>query len=393
MNPSHAQSSLYQLHRPDSSDRQHEARRKLQRPQPASTQSKLPTSQVATAQDGLPRNWIGPEQFASPDSNKDSSFRRTTSFRKNRTERKQVKERRKPEASGANHVEKHPEDSMNITNGTTAGRGMIQEVSQNGPLLQVEIPSVELERYSVMFGSLLQPNQHSNTGRQPSPARQPSLLARRQANLLPLRTTNRPDSERPWMQGEVPSANQSASPHASPHKSSSFSLFPPSPTAGGRKKSNAAHERSPLQRSATAPSPSKAKFDFSGIGEQPDHVFVIVHTPTEQAKVQEECISRVPPPLSVTSSSTSPSASPMPNQQYSLQGASASEEIPPQGDSFHKAAEASIARQISISQRQRQLLAPSIPRVALQPVQPKIVDAYPGGNSSRKSHHLVMENS
>lgn len=46
----------------------------------------------------------------------------------------------------------------------------------SGPLLDVEIPSVTMERYSVMFGSVLQPQ------------RQPSLLARRQATMQKLKT-------------------------------------------------------------------------------------------------------------------------------------------------------------------------------------------------------------
>ena len=51
-----------------------------------------------------------------------------------------------------------------------------------GPsLLQVEIPCVELERYSVMFGDVLEPEK-----RQSKP--QPSLLARRQTYLEALHT-------------------------------------------------------------------------------------------------------------------------------------------------------------------------------------------------------------
>ena len=45
--------------------------------------------------------------------------------------------------------------------------------ANGGPLLSVEIPSVQMERYSVMFGSLLQNNGSSSS----------SLLARRQATL------------------------------------------------------------------------------------------------------------------------------------------------------------------------------------------------------------------
>ena len=49
-----------------------------------------------------------------------------------------------------------------------------------GQLLDVDIPSVEMERYSVMFGNLL-----------PKPAgMSSSLLARRQATLDKLKTVN-----------------------------------------------------------------------------------------------------------------------------------------------------------------------------------------------------------
>ena len=58
-----------------------------------------------------------------------------------------------------------------------------------GPsLLQVEIPCVELERYSVMFGDVLEPQM-----RQSKP--QPSLLARRQAHLEQLNTVAYSNSE------------------------------------------------------------------------------------------------------------------------------------------------------------------------------------------------------
>lgn len=55
-------------------------------------------------------------------------------------------------------------------------------------LLQVEIPCVELERYSVMFGDVLKPQI-----RQSKP--QPSLLARRQAHLEELQTIADMDSK------------------------------------------------------------------------------------------------------------------------------------------------------------------------------------------------------
>lgn len=54
------------------------------------------------------------------------------------------------------------------------------------------------------------------------------------------------------------------------------------------------------------------------------------------------------------------------------------------------AAEVSIARQISISRRQRQLLVPIVPKTARQPMQPRINEQNTT-EDSRKSHHLTLE--
>ena len=56
------------------------------------------------------------------------------------------------------------------------------------------------------------------------------------------------------------------------------------------------------------------------------------------------------------------------------------------------AAEISIARQISVSRRQRHLLVPIVPKTARQPVQPTVVDVREP-SPCRKSHHLVLERS
>lgn len=59
-----------------------------------------------------------------------------------------------------------------------------------GPLLDVEIPSIEMERYSVMFGSVIKPNTSAS-----------SLLARRQATLDRLKVVNEKIAEHvggPW---------------------------------------------------------------------------------------------------------------------------------------------------------------------------------------------------
>lgn len=60
-------------------------------------------------------------------------------------------------------------------------------------------------------------------------------------------------------------------------------------------------------------------------------------------------------------------------------------------EELKNAAEISIARQIAISHRQRELLAPLAPKFARQPMQPILVDVEGGAPVTRKSHHLVLE--
>ncbi|KAL8945148.1 MAG: hypothetical protein Q9211_000300 [Gyalolechia sp. 1 TL-2023] len=391
-------SSLYQLHQPDTSTPSHELQRKLRRPQPSFAQSKSQDIKVASVGAGCSRNWIGPEQLSSPQKREDPSYRRKRSLRRHNSERKQAKGSKWSETA---RVRSHPKGGSISPEDKTQSNNISREAPQGTPFLQVEIPSVELERYSVMFSSLLHPCQQSSSSRQPSPKRQPSLLARRQANLQELQTGSNINFEPPWVHRELSSADRAASPNKSP----SFSLFPPSSTAGGRKYHGVARERSPLQRFATAPSPSRAKFDFSSTGDQQEQVIVIVHTPTDQSQprqpsTSEDSFSRVPSQETTSSEKTfaTARASPVPgieslslpahgrnnSPQRTLEAEIPLDDVPP------KAGETSIARQISLSWRQRQLLVPAVPRVAPQPVQPKVVDVHKG-NRLRKSHHLVLE--
>ena len=55
-------------------------------------------------------------------------------------------------------------------------------------------------------------------------------------------------------------------------------------------------------------------------------------------------------------------------------------------------AEVSIARSISVSRRQRQLLVPMVPKTVRQPQQPTLVDVKKGeGHKARNSHHVLLE--
>ena len=59
-------------------------------------------------------------------------------------------------------------------------------------------------------------------------------------------------------------------------------------------------------------------------------------------------------------------------------------------DPINPNAEVSVARQVSISRRQRQLLVPIAPKTARQPVQPRI-NEQSTTDESRRSHHLLLE--
>ncbi len=93
------------------------------------------------------------------------SLRRKMSFKRNNSQRKGIQGASRPNRNRSHTapLPRRQEDSPRLQ-------------SNGESLLQVEIPSVEMERYSVMFSDLLQPPTNS------------SLLARRQAHLEELYT-------------------------------------------------------------------------------------------------------------------------------------------------------------------------------------------------------------
>ncbi|KAK0619799.1 hypothetical protein B0T14DRAFT_496459 [Immersiella caudata] len=110
--------------------------------------------------------------------------------------------------------------------------------------LDIEIPDIRLERYSIMFSGVLNPQGSSTT---------PSLLARRQATLEKLKTINdRIVNEE--MSKETGLVRRATSPHV---KSPSFSLFPPP-----QLRPNGASPRMRSTSSPAMPSPARASFDI-----------------------------------------------------------------------------------------------------------------------------------
>ncbi|KAL8676277.1 MAG: hypothetical protein Q9186_007189 [Xanthomendoza sp. 1 TL-2023] len=371
---------------------------------PTPAQSGPQESFILHAPSGLSSDGNGPGQLPSPSDRGRNTLRKKSSLRRNYYARKQPKDVKDPVPEGKDASTDHTAcSSKPPINGIAATD--LRRAEATGSLLQVEIPNIELDRYSVMFSSLLQPCQQSSSNRQPSPKGQPSLLARRQADIQELNIEPAAsNSERPWLRQEPSSGPRAGSPNKSP----AFSLSPPSPTALGRKHQHPTRERSPLHRSATRPGavpPSKATFDFTHGGDHTDQVIVIVHTPPlEESMAKPRQPSGNSSAPSDTESFTTARGSPAPEtymarpRNNSPRRRAAPAGRNPWADedrSLREAAEISIARQISMSQGQRQLLVRAVPKVALQPVQPRIVsETRMRGNVERKSHHsqhLVLE--
>ncbi|RDW77373.1 hypothetical protein BP6252_05426 [Coleophoma cylindrospora] len=154
--------------------------------------------------------------------------------------------------------------------------GNPQITLDGGPMLNVDIPSIQMERYSVMFGSVLKPNNTSSS----------ALLARRQATLDKLKTVNEAlqakvfaathtagEGTNEVQEKELEEKERLLRPRRAtspqPTRSPAFSLFPNTPSRSAAREPLPTHEprhKSPLQRSNTAPgaiSPARASFETS----------------------------------------------------------------------------------------------------------------------------------
>ena len=299
-------------------------------------------------------------------------------------------------------------------------------------LLQVEIPKIELDRYSVMFSDLLGPDQQ----RRPQPKRQSSALAWKQGSkdeALPGTEPTALDANQlsvdglPKIRHGRDDSNSSKS-----SKTPSFSLFPAS-TATPRQSANSIVNKplpkpSPLGRSTTAPNalapPNRPRIQKSKSEDQ-EQVLIVVHKSADLPLTSTASIRRHsldPPNLSTNSTQASfhectessglPDASLSEDPQMSnYNGAGQECAFPTRKSSIRKpqqpleepdssnhtgrdsngtAAEVSVARQISITRRQRQLVVPIAPKLARQPRQPTLVNGI-STPAARKSHHLTLE--
>ncbi|KAI9760133.1 MAG: hypothetical protein M4579_001853 [Chaenotheca gracillima] len=297
------------------------------------------------------------------------------------------------------------------------------------PLLQVDIPNVEMERYSVMFSGLLKTSSSS-------------LLARRQATLDRLKTT------RPMVEQDSPPLTQydhqtnlklpnrrASSPAES--QSPSFTFLPTGPTHLTPAATPPGQRPSPLQRSHTipldVPSSAASASTFGARRHKLPHneqrLVVMIQSPSSDKKVHLQgapspAFSRVsfssrdsipsahatvsssqgdefiPPPVIPRSKSAANMPSPSEPTWEMVTRPSKPRSSPRMpGDATNEAealirsaADASIERQITLSRRQLLLpIAPSSERVVdRQPMTAIVVDSQPG-LAGRKSQRIEFD--
>ena len=297
-------------------------------------------------------------------------------------------------------------------------------------LLKVEIPSVELERYSVMFGDLLdtkslQKSQQPSSSQRQRQSENDTVNSDTQTDLLNL-PGNLPKP--PQEQRDSTSSRSS--------RSTSFSLFPSTVRLSGNPSISSGYKPlptpSPLSRSMTAPSniPALSRPDIQrNKTQEQNQAIVIIQSP------EDGHVASIPhrydlssaqsyiPNVSAkdkTSKSRRVSSQNQPNPEITTEESAESDTrdislqrpFPTRKSSMKKlplpvistpaadgarddginitAAEVSIARQISISRRQRQLLVPVAPKLARQPMRPTIVNGI-STPATRKSHHLLYD--
>lgn len=325
-----------------------------------------------------------------------------------------------------------PPKDINYSNvGPRTLRGRIDSL----PRLHVEIPNVEMERYSVMFGSLLDETQslsllarrHGQVGRLTNVGEGPGVVRNSTApnttcrKLTFVRQVNNYDPGG----GLSRPARRATSPTT---KSPSFSLFPSTSPCSSRCPVKAQLYRpSPLQRAATPPdalSSNGAAPNLTQTDSQVDNS-TILHTPEtasassrgqqwswgtshlsqvssdssldEHDPAPEDSFKQVPSmnvPRSKFNDKAFPAYPPIVDYEGGASNAPGTHEASPPLREISKkatnAAEVLIARQISISAQQRRLLSNLVPKTARQPMHPVLVDVR-NGLMVRNSHHVLLE--
>lgn len=282
-------------------------------------------------------------------------------------------------------------------------------------LLNVEIPNVHMERFSVMFANLL------------GPAQPNSASAKIQGNLakIELAADNKSESTRSTRVDSdefenAPVQSATIAQDVALPKSGQLTVSSPPPL------SSYPTARAPLERSSfhcchtvatsSVPiEPKKETFEAhetnglsvlsssrgepreqEAVPDGPDFTLDLnrFHPPIE-GRFQEppqwaEFAEKyeVLPPLPLNPGVRKP---PSPGHHEEKSSISKHSQVKPKEKTISDAAEISVARQISVSKRQRLLLVPIVSKQARQPMQPKLVTDGGQDAESRKSHYVMIE--
>jgi hypothetical protein len=168
---------------------------------------------------------------------------------------------------------RHKESRNNLSRGSERQNGVTgSKVSSLPPLLQVDIPDIQMERYSIMFGSVLGKGQSS-------------LLARRSRTLdrlmVPEKESLLTDNPKPQRRATSPA----------PSKSPSFSLFPATPS---EKAFKILGLPSPPQRHCPLLAQSTPA-ELRQSAAKKDHVILMVQTPGAIQATSQSCLSPTTP--------------------------------------------------------------------------------------------------
>ncbi|KAK1594326.1 uncharacterized protein LY79DRAFT_512643 [Colletotrichum navitas] len=272
-----------------------------------------------------------------------------------------------------------------------------------GGFLDVEIPSIKMERYSVMFGNVLgQPREsQATTSGQQAPHTSSSLLERRQATLDRLKTISDKVANEERRNRDRAKGRRATSPQPPESPAFSLSLFPATPSHSANRPPQSPRFRSntsPAYTSSTqrakvelarthpehtrrkTPSPetsgirprrprepaahevvaSPEQYSFAN-DDEPEEIHLM-----EQLKptIYEPAWQMITPAASTAPSSAAPSAkdhSPTSVSPAQTHVTKPSFDGSEPDDALRAAVEISIARQISISRQQRQMLRPIKP--------------------------------
>lgn len=169
----------------------------------------------------------------------------------------------------------------------------------SGPLLNVEIPSIQMERYSVMFSNVLNTQATSS-----------ALLARRQATLEKLSTINERILHAEEEKDRLLRQPRRATSPQPTKASSGLTLFPPTPNRHAAGPSPLTPRR--LARSNTSPallpSPSRPTFDRHGGADHPrkERRTATVISPGSVPGQQQRNPAAAPPPSHLGGGSRQP---------------------------------------------------------------------------------------